>query len=202
MTNGTDYTSYEWALLITTPEFIGLRMLSVSRSGPIGKLRELATLSACLTLQGVPMRFRRNELLLGLLEDISVQDVGVSPRLSWSDVSSLAMAIATAKTRTLLCCEEVATLLADKTPWAEADGLKRWLLWLATRVAQASGDNWLGLGRRVSDAEATMLHQIATALGFSKFAPVPFVGVLDVIQGVDGGAGGADNHSQQWASEG
>ena len=179
MTRRTDYSSDEWALLTTTPELVGLRMLTVSQSGPIGKLRELVALSACLTLQTVPARFKRNELVLALLEDSGFQ---TSKALSWSGMGGVAGAIATARLWALPSCEKVAALLMDKTPWAEADGLKRWMFWLATSVAKASSDGWLGLGRRISAEEAALLRQVATSLRLTMSDTVPFTGRLDLAR--------------------
>ncbi len=179
MTRRNDYTSDEWALLTNTPELIGLRMLAVSRSGPIGKLRELAALSACLTPQTVPARFRRNELVLALLEDSGDRP---SAAFSWRGMSGVARAIATARLRALPSCENVAALLMDKAPLVEADGVKRWMFWLATSVAKASSDGWLGVGRSVSAEEAALLQQIATSLHLSMSDPVPSVGDLDLMR--------------------
>jgi hypothetical protein len=179
MTRRADYTRYEWALLQTAIELVALRMLSVSRSGPIGKLRELAALSTCLSLRALPKQFKRNELVLSLLEDIGVQ---AQAPLASGDVNRLAVALANARLQTLPCCEEIADLLADKTPWAEADGVKRWLLWVASSVAEASGDGWLGWGRRVSSEESRMLRQIATALRISASATVPSAPNLDNLE--------------------
>jgi hypothetical protein len=157
-------------------------MLSMSRSGPIGKLRELAALSGCLTPQTIPARFRGNELVLALLEDSNEPRGGGSPALSWSTMRGISMAVATARLQMLPNCERVAALLADKTPWPEADGMKRWMLWLATCVAKASSDRWLGLVRRVSAEEATLLVQIARSLHISTAEPVPAIDELDAIR--------------------
>src|SRR6185437_13249560 len=86
VTRGTDYTSDEWALLTITPRLIGLRMLAVSRSGPIGKLREFVALSACLTPQTVPARFRRHELVMALLEE---SDYDISTAFSRSGMNGI-----------------------------------------------------------------------------------------------------------------
>jgi hypothetical protein len=66
--------------------------------------------------------------------------------------------------RLIRCCEHVAALLATKATPTEALGMKRWLLWIARRVAEASGDRLLGLGRKLSDVEVQALTQIAVAL--------------------------------------
>ena len=178
MTRGTDYTSDEWALLTITPRLIGLRMLAVSRSGPIGKLREFVALSACLTPQTVPARFRRHELVMALLEE---SDYDISTAFSRSGMNGIGGAMPAARLRALPSCENVAALLMDKTPWAEADGVKRWMLWLATSVARASRDGWLGLGRRVSAEEAALLRQIATSLHLTMADPDPSTGHLNSI---------------------
>jgi len=178
VTRGTDFTSDEWALLSITPRLIGLKMLAVSRSGPIGKLREFVALSTCLTPQTVPTRFRRHELVLALLEESEYE---TSTAFARSGMSGVAEVMAAARLRALPSCENVAALLMDKTPWPEADGVKRWMLWLATSVARASRDGWLGLGRRVSAEEAALLRQIATSLHLTMADPAPSTGHLNSI---------------------
>lgn len=194
MSRKADYTADEWALLITTTELVGLRMLSASRSGPIGKLRELFALSMCMTPRATPAQFVRNELVLSLLEDI--HEASAEP-LTLHDVNRLVTALATARLRTLTYCEEVAVLLADRTPWAEADGVKRWLLWVASSVARASGDGWLGLGRKVSAEEVVLLSQIATSLHISAVGTIPTMFDLEAVQAAKGGAGSGDGRDHR-----
>jgi len=184
VTQRTHYTSDEWTMLKIAPELVGFAMMSVSRSGPIGKLRELGALSRCLTPRALPVQFKGNELVRALLQDAHGQAVGPFTHLSRNDPGGLIIAIATLRLRALVCCEQVAALLAAKARWAEADGMKRWLLWIATRVAEASGDRWLGFGRRVSEAEAAVLDQMATALHSSCVGTAPTAAELEAMLGL------------------
>lgn len=205
MTRKGDYTRDEWALLTHAVELVELSMLAASRSGPIGKLRELTALSICLTPRAVPIQFQRNELVLSLLRENRMQDVGPFAFLARGDIGGLVVAIATARKQALTCCEHVAVLLAAKAPYAEADGFKRWLLYVARTIAEASGDRWLGLGRKLSDKEVNMLHQLATALQTSLVAPVPTPTELEAMLGLapaeaDGVTGGGDTYEHQHGS--
>jgi len=207
VTRRADYTSNEWALLKRAVKLVGFAMLAVSKSGPVGKLREITMLSTCLTQRAVPLQFRRNELVLALLDDPDVQALRPFAYISRGETSSLIAAIATARPRLLTCCERVAVLLAEKTPWAEADGLKRWLLWVARSVAEASGDRWLGLGRKLSDVELQKLNEIATSLQISLVAPVPTASELEVMLGMkpqdaNGVWGNSDGHGHHRSSDG
>ena len=136
----------------------------------------------------MPIQFTRNELVLALLEDFSEptsdgQESFPLAYLTRGDVAGLIMAVARSRARMLSACEQAGDLLAARTPWAEADGVKRWMLWIARSVAEASGDRWLGLGCRVNDREASMLDQIATALRISPDSRVPTVAELDALLG-------------------
>lgn len=185
MTRKADYTSVEWALLTKSVETVGLGMLAVSNAGLIGRLRELHTLSRCLTRRALPIQFSRNELVLALLEDVDAQEPasGAVQGLSSDNVAGLVAAVVAAHVRMLSRCQRVAVLLAAKSPFDEADGLKRWLLWIARRVAEASGDRWFGLGRKVTDEKANMLAEIATALQISPVARIPTTAELDALLG-------------------
>lgn len=200
MSRQADFTSYEWIHLRETVEFVGLGMLAVSRSGPVGKLRELAALSSCLTIRALPLQFKRNELVLAVLEDAAVHPIGPRAYLPYGDLSGLMVAMAVARRNVLSYCERTAALLAAKSPRSEAEGWKRWLLWIARTVAEASGDRWLGRGRKVSDDEASMLNQIAAALHTSLVAAVPTASELETMLGLlpedaNGVSGGGESRN-------
>lgn len=145
---------------------IGLGMLATSRSGPIGKLREVIVLTRCLSLDTLPVQFQRNSLVLAALKSPVEQNpwLGMYIDPSSESLATLLAAIMIARLRLVRCCEHVAALLATKATPAEALGMKRWLWWIARQVAEASGDGFLGLGRKLSDEEARALTQIAVAL--------------------------------------
>jgi hypothetical protein len=188
VTQRADYTSSEWSLLTSAVVTVGLGMLAVSGAGLVGRLRELTTLSRRFSRLSMPIQFTRNELVVALLEDFSAptsdgQKSFPLAYLTRGDVAGLIMAVVRSRARMLSAREQVGDLLDDRTPWAEADGVKRWMLWIARSVAEASGDRWLGLGRRVNDREASMLDQIATALRISPDLRVPTVAELDALLG-------------------
>lgn len=211
MTRKTDYTSGEWSLLTNAVATVGLGMLAVSSASLIGRLRELATLSRCLSPRAVPLQFRQNELVLALLDELIDPVDPVAPAqvadgqtadmlayLSRGDAAGLTVAVLAAYPRMLHMCEQVTALLANKRiPVAEADGMKRWLLWVARSIAEASGNRWLGLGRKVSDKETSMLHAIADALHISPIARVPTVAQLDALLGPAPYSAEADR-GQRW----
>jgi hypothetical protein len=188
VTQRADYTSSEWSLLTSAVVTVGLGMLAVSGAGLVGRVRELTTLSRCFSRLSMPIQFTRNELVMALLEDFSAptsdgQESFPLAYLTRGDVAGLIMAVVRSRARMLSACEQVVDLLDDRTPWAEADGMKRWMLWIARSVAEASGDSWLGLGRKVSDEEASMLDQMAVALHISQAERVPTVAELDALLG-------------------
>lgn len=198
MTRRADYTSGEWVLLTTTVETVGLGMLAVSHAGLIGRLRELRRLSLCLTRRALPIQFTHNELVMAVLADVEDQSGarvrGPFSSLAGGDVAGLIAAVVAAHLRVLGRCERVAALLAKKSPPEEADGLKRWLMWLARYVANASGERWFGLGRTVTAEKATLLDEIAAALEVSRIVPVPTVAQLDALLGpAPRGSGGVSS---------
>jgi hypothetical protein len=179
-----DFTTSEWAELKQAAELVGFGMLGVSRSGPIGKVRELVALSSCLAPGAAPRQFSQNELVVALLEDARAEPLGPASYLFHRDLTGLIVAIIIGRLNILTHCERTATLLAAKTSQTEAEGLKQWLLWIARTVAEASGDGWLGMGRKVSEEEATMLNEVATALRISAVATVPTPSELERMLGL------------------
>jgi hypothetical protein len=167
-----DFTNREWAQIKHTVECVGFGMLAASRSGPVGKLREIVALARCLTPGAVPAQFSQNELVAALLETAREDPLGPANYLRHRDLVGLALTILIGRLTVLTRCERTAALLAAKCSHTEAEGLKQWLLWIATTVAEASGDRWLGLGRRISDEETTMLNELATALRICTVATI------------------------------
>ena len=159
-------------------------MLAVSANSPIRKLRELNTLSSCLTLRVVPPQYQRNELVLALLEDVDRRALRRSVFHSRGNVNKLTVAIADARRHMIASCGHAASLLADKAPYAEADGVKRWLLWIATTVAAANGNRRAGMGQMASEEAPSMLTQVATSLGISTVARAPTPAELELLLGL------------------
>ena len=130
-------------------------------------------LASCFTHRAVPFQFQRNELVMTLLEAVDRRPLRRSAYRSRGNVNKWAVATADARRRMITSCERVVDVLAAKAPNAEADGVKRWLLWIATTVAQASGSQWVGMGQMVRDEEFSMLNQLTATLDISDVAPTP-----------------------------
>jgi hypothetical protein len=57
-----------------------------------------------------------------------------------------------------------AAVLRAKSPQAEADGVTRWLMWIATSVASPAADGTVGAEPPISGAGVQALEQLAVAL--------------------------------------
>lgn len=206
MTTRADYTGEEWTLLVDAPQMVGLGMLTVSGSGPVGKLRELLALRRCLRLDAATDDMRRNQLIMAILrgQEARKRELQETLAVRGNSVPFMRMVIA-AHVRMVGHTEKVARLLADKAPYAEAQEVKRWLMWIARRVAGASGDGWLGTGQKLSDRENHMLDRVAAALGIVTVVDALTPAGLEVLLGAQrettertgmgevGGAEGTEN---------
>ncbi len=201
MPRRADYSSEEWALLASAPEIIGLGMLGVSRSGPVGKLRELLILRSCLQAHTIPLEFRQNSLVMDILGDSSARPhKPLTPPSTDDSWATLIVMVIAARLHMLEYSEEVAALIADRAPRDEAAGLKRWLMLIARRVAGASGDGWLGMGPKVSDVENAMLQQLSMSLQITTVDAAPTPAELEAMfnmrpAGDDEGIGG---YTRNW----
>ena len=75
-----------------------------------------------------------------------------------------------AKAHALDACRTLATIMDRKASRDEADGVKRWLVMIAQRVAEAAKEGgFLGVGgTRVSRAEVAAIRDVASALGVTS----------------------------------
>ncbi|HEU5438536.1 MAG TPA: hypothetical protein VFU88_04535 [Ktedonobacterales bacterium] len=202
MTTRADYTSEEWALLVEAPRVVALGMLAVSKSGPMGKLREVFALRACLRMRAAPDEARSHSLIAAILARQPARNRELTEPLSaHGDPLPLLSAIIVARLRMLEHSEKVAALLADKTPYSEAYAVKRWLLWIARRIASASGDGWLGTGQKISDVENGMLDRLATSLGMVTTVDALTPAQLEALLGMRGRQSqGADDERETRSS--
>jgi hypothetical protein len=69
-----DCSDDDWAELSGAALTVGLGMLATSRSGPIGKLREVIVLTRRLSLHSLPMQFQGNALVLAALKSSATQN--------------------------------------------------------------------------------------------------------------------------------
>ena len=160
-----EYTADEWALLTGAPEIVGFGMLAVSRSGLMGKVREFLALRACLRFRGVPPDLRRYQLIRAALSGVHISIHGPRALLSTGGAPFELLTTFMAPLPYMLdYSERIATLLEHTAPRDEADGFKRWLMWIAQRVAGASGAGWLGTGTKMSESENGTLNLLAESL--------------------------------------
>ncbi|MGZ3715146.1 MAG: hypothetical protein ACXVA4_06995 [Ktedonobacterales bacterium] len=173
MTELAEYTGEEWSLLLGAPEVVGWGMLAMSGSGPVGKLREFLALRACLRMRGVPADLRKYRIIRTVLASThtAIHRPGALPSIGGNPVELLATLIAP-RQYMLEYSERIARLLEHTAPHDEAEGFKRWLMWIARRVAGASGIGWLGTGTRMSDNESGMLNLLAESLHLVTAADV------------------------------
>lgn len=169
MTTRTDYTQQEWALLAEAPMLVGLGMIATSRSGLMGTVREILAYRSCLrreTALAIERLDQPNHLIIAVLDEQPARHrVLTAPLFSSGDPVPLLSAVLTARLRMVDHCAKIADVLADRTPYAEAQEFKRWLMWIAHRVAQAGGGGWLGSGTMVSEPEEErMLDCLAVSL--------------------------------------
>lgn len=165
MTGLAEYTGDEWALLTRAPEIVGFGMLAVSGSGPIGKLREFHALRTCLQPRGIPAELGRYQIIRAVLANMRTPSYEPFALLSTGvELIELLATLLAPQPYIREYSERIATLLEHTVPHEEADGFKRWLMWIARRVAAASGAGWLGTGTRISDNENGMLNLLAESL--------------------------------------
>jgi hypothetical protein len=162
----TDYSAEEWKLVLKAPLMAGLAVVAASPSGPLGVLRELfavGKLVAETKSQAEGQGGFSNELLRALVADLSSPD----GRAQLDAAELRGLATEQLRAHALDTCRTVAVLLDRKATREEADGLKRWLVAIAQRTAEAAKEGgFLGIGgTRVSETETAAIREIAQVLG-------------------------------------
>jgi hypothetical protein len=161
----TDYSAEEWRLVLRAPLMAALAVVAASPSGPLGLLREMfavGKLVAETRSQTERLGGSANELLGALVTDLSS-----SEGQAQMDAGELrGLAPEQLRAHALEACRTLAALVDRKASRDEADGLKRWLVSIAQRVAAAAKEGGvLGFGgTRVSEAEARAVREVADAL--------------------------------------
>jgi hypothetical protein len=164
MTSKATFTDEEWMLLTRAPLVVGARMMAASQRGQIGRLREFARLYTTLRKGNVPEEFAKLELVTALRQEfraLTSSPLSASARAAFGATRG---DVAAAEQLMLGECRRVAAVLAAKAPQSEADGVKRWLTWVAARVAGAGGHGWPGTGPAMGEQSRQALADIARAL--------------------------------------
>jgi hypothetical protein len=165
MSTKSDFSADEWKLVLRAPMMAGLAVVAASPSGPLGVLREMFAVGKLLAETktrgeglGGP-----SELLRALVSDLASPDVRTQV-----DAGELrGLPPEQLRAHALDACRTVAGLVDRKAAPEEAQEVKRWLVSIAERTAEAAKEGgMLGFGgTRVSDAEAGTIREVARALG-------------------------------------
>ena len=147
MTGKADFTDEEWTLLREAPTSAGMLVIQADRGGVI---RETFSMAKAYT------EARREHGASQLLDDI----VSEKPEVDRTRVASPGEL----RANLLQHIRDAVGLLSEKATPEELTEYRRFLTNVASRVAEAHREGFLGMsGERVSDAERQALADIADA---------------------------------------
>ena len=161
MSTKSDYSADEWKGVLKAPLMAGLAVVAASPSGPLGVLREMFAVGKLVA--ETRAQAGSNELIRTLVSELSAPDA--RGQVDAAELRGLAPA--QLKAHALEACRTVAALVDRKGSPAESEEVKRWLLGIAQRTAEAAKEGgFLGFGGvQVSETEATAIRDVARALG-------------------------------------
>jgi len=164
MTSKSDFTQEEWELVLRAPFEVVLGVAALGADSLVGASETPQELAAgWKELSELAQAFPSNSILHSLSYD--VQDAEVQQAYASRPVADYAF------DELLQVCQQVAELVDSKATPQEAGEFKRYLLIIATRVADAAGGvgGFQGFRRKkigkVSEQEAQALKRLAGALG-------------------------------------
>ena len=160
MSSRTDFSDEEWTILLRAPAMAGLAVVAAAPSGPIGVFKELQTMGRWILDSG--KKATPGSLVAALVEDIRAIAERKRPAPQEEKVPPKEFP---AKVRDTLR-QGVSIASARATP-GEVEEWKAWIVDTAASIAKAAKEGTvLGFGGTlVSDAERTVLREIADALG-------------------------------------
>jgi hypothetical protein len=163
MTDKTNFTKDEWALLLRSPMNAGMAITAAEPSGLFGLLKESfaggAALARAMTDANV------NPLVKAVVADFQTSDGraaahdGLKAELANSKPAEI-------KDKAIASLREVTALLSAKAP-GDAAAFKSWLYQVSQKTAEAAseGGGLFGGGVQVSNAEKATLGEISSVLG-------------------------------------
>lgn len=166
MSTKADYSAEEWKLILKGPLMAGLVVVAASPSGPLGVLREMFAVGKLVNetkTQAEGAGGFSNSLLRSIVADLASPDARAQ-----LDVSELrAVPPPQLQSHALEACRALAALVDRKASREEAEEVKRWLVTIAQRTAEAAKEGgFLGIGgTRVSENETVATRDVARALG-------------------------------------
>ena len=158
MPGKADFTPEEWKKIVAAAPMVGLAVTCASPNGPWGVMKEM--LSMGMAMAEMLQKASSNPLIADLAADLKARQTKPEPPQNLQDPEQC-------KDAALQHVRAVNEILDGKLKGPEADEFKRWLLTVAHRVAEAANEGGLfGFGgERVSEAEKSVIRQIAFSLG-------------------------------------
>jgi len=163
MTTKTDFTPEEWKLITGLPWAIGLAViLAEDKGGRKATKKELAALERAPALAAA--QFAGSVLVQAALPDVAAHTASDRIKEYSREKGDTEQAI---YQDTFKMCQQAAAILAAKTPFAEQEAYRRFVLEIGRRVADAAVDaEFLGIGGgTISAYERKILRAFANALG-------------------------------------
>jgi len=153
-----DFTPEEWKKIVAAAPMVGLAVTCASPNGPWGVMKEM--LSMGMAMAEMLQKGSSNPLIADLAVDLKARETKPEPPQNLKDPEQC-------KDAALQHVRAVNGILDSKVKGPEGDEFKRWLVTVAHRVAEAANEGGLfGFGgERVSEAEKSVVRQIAFALG-------------------------------------
>jgi len=158
MATKTDFSAEEWKHIVAAAPMVGLAVTCASPNGPLGVMKEMFSMG--MAMAEIIQKGSTNPLIASLIADLKERTTKPEPP---PDIKNAEQG----KEAALQQIKQTVEVLNKKVPAAEADELKRWLMNVGQKVADASNEGgFFGFGgQRVSDAEKQTLTQIAGILG-------------------------------------
>jgi len=158
MATKTDFSADEWKKIVAAAPMVGLAVTCASPNGPLGVMKEMFSMG--MAMAEIIQKGSTNPLIASLIADLKERTTKPEPP---PDIKNAEQG----KEAALQQIKQTVEVLNKKVPAAEADELKRWLMNVGQKVADASNEGgFFGFGgQRVSDAEKQTLTQIAGILG-------------------------------------
>jgi hypothetical protein len=158
MPRKADFTPEEWKKIVAAAPMVGLAVTCASPNGPWGVMKEM--LSMGMAMAEMLQKGSSNPLIADLAADLKARRIKPEPPQNLQDPEQC-------KDAALQHVRAVNEILDSRFKGPEADEFKRWLVTVAHRVAEAANEGGLfGFGgERVSEAEKSVIRQIAFSLG-------------------------------------
>jgi len=148
-----DFTTEEWQTLLRLPMKIGITLIAMAPSGPIGLTKE----SVALAKGPFELAQGAGGLVSALVPELQAQ----AKHIMKEEQSSLKHSQPYGyKEQTIAACKSTAAALA-KTNAADATNYQKWVLAVGQKVAEAAKEGKV----HVSETEKTLLNEFSQALG-------------------------------------